>query len=431
MKRSRYPLYGLTALALAAMAAAPMGAKAEDVNFKGKTIRVIVGYAAGGGYDRYARQMARHIGKYLPGNPGTIVQNMPGAGSVTAANYLYNQAPKDGTEFGEFARSVPILALSGKSHRVHFDPLKFTWIGTASSYKGEAYLMVVRKDTGVKSVTDLRSIKKTLYFASTSQGSDGTDVPIILRSVLGLNIEPLLGYPGGNTLYLAVDRGEAQGRMTGYASIKTAHPEWLKKDSPINVVLQFGRTTRLPDFADVPTALELARTDSDRDLINLLQTPFFMARPFAGPPGIPADRAKILRTAFMQAHEDPDYKEEAKKLHLVSSPADGNQVLKVVERLAKIRKATYDRYSEMLAHPKSKIRQVKWQIVDGTVTKLGKKGRFEFDLNGKKQKARMTNGYTKVKVGGKKTKTKAVKVGMACKIWYEGNGSYAGQMDCK
>lgn len=404
---------------------------ASAQNFKGKTVRIIVGYAAGGGYDRYARQLGRHMGKYLPGNPTTIVQNMPGAGSMTAANYIYNQAPKDGTVFGEFARSLPVLALAGKSRRVQFDPLKFTWIGTASSYKGEAYMLIVRKDTGIKSIQDLQQSKKTLYFAATSHGSDGTDVPIVLRSVLGLNIEPLLGYPGGNTLYLAVDRNETQGRMAGYASVKTAHPEWLAKDSPVRFLLQFGRETRLAEFADVPTAVELARNDDDRNLIELLQTPFFMARPFAGPPGLPADITKVLRTAFMKAHEDPQYKAEAKKLRLISSPADGAQVLKVVERLAKMSRSVYDRYSDILAHPKAKMRRVNWQVVDGTISKLGKKGRFEFMMNGKKQKARMTNGYTKLTVGGKKVKTKAVKVGMNCKIWYEGNNSYAGQMQCQ
>ncbi len=405
-------------------------ANASDT-FKGKTVKIIVGYAAGGGYDRYARQVGRFIGKYLPGKPSVIVQNMPGAGSMTAANYLYNQAPKDGTVFGEFNRALPIVAFAGQSKRAHFDPLKFTWVGTSSSYKGETFLLVVRKDSGIKSISDLQETKKTIYLASTSAGSDGTDIPIVLRSVLGLNIEPLLGYPGGNTLYLAVDRGEAQGRMTGYSSVETAHPDWLKKDSPVRFVLQIGHDNRIAAFPNVPTAVELARNEADRNLIELIQAPFLMARPFAAPPGLSAETTKALRTAFMAAHEDPQYKAEAKKLHLITSPSDGAEVQKVVEQLAKIPRSVYDRDAAILAHPKAKIREVKWQIVDGTISKIAKKGRFEFEIDGKKQKSRMSNGYTKVMVGGKNAKTKAIKVGMACKIWYEGNNTYAGRLDCK
>ena len=216
-----YARLGLAALAGAAVTAGSLDTvKAAD--FSGKTIKVIIGYGAGGGYDRYGRQVARHIGKYLPGKPTVVAQNRPGAGSYKAANYIFYNAPKDGTEFGIFARSVPILALAGKSGQAKFDPRKFTWIGTSSSYKGESYVMVVPKDTGVKSINDLRNIDKPLNFAATSFGSDGTDVPIVLRELLGLNIQPLRGYPGGNTLYLAVERNEAQGRMTGYASMKTA-----------------------------------------------------------------------------------------------------------------------------------------------------------------------------------------------------------------
>ena len=422
-------LRSAVAVAAAALAFSPNPSGAE-ASFEGKTVKVMIGYAAGGGYDTYGRALARHIGRHLPGKPTVITQNMPGAGSIALVNYLYNQGAKDGTEFGIFARSAPILALAGESKTPRFDPLKLTWLGTSSSYKGEAYMMMIRKDTGVKSVTDLRSLKTPLNFASTSFGSDGTDVPIVLREVLGLNIVPLRGYPGGNTLYLAVDRGEAQGRMTGFASMSTAHREWLAKDSPVVPVLQFATETRLPQFPNVPTAMEIATKQEDKDLITMLETPFFMARPFAAPPGLSADTTKTLRTAFMKTHEDPVYLKDAKKLRLSISAADGEKVQKIVERLAKMPKALYARYAEILKDPKSPIRQVKWQIVSGKITKLAKKGRFEFDLDGKKAKSRMTNGYTKVTVNGKKAKTKSIKEGMTCKIWWEGQGTYAGKIEC-
>jgi tripartite-type tricarboxylate transporter receptor subunit TctC len=424
---------GLAALAGAAVAAGSIGAvKAAD--FKGKTVKVVIGYAAGGGYDRYGRQVARHIGKYLPGKPNVLAQNRPGAGSYNAANYLFYNAPKDGTEFGTFARSVPILALAGKKSQAKFDPRKFTWIGTSSSYKGEAYVMVVRKDTGVKSINDLRSLDRPLNFAATSFGSDGTDVPIVLREILGLNIQPLRGYPGGNTLYLAVERNEAQGRMTGYASMKTAKPDWLLPGSPIRVVLQFATQTRLPDFPEAPTAREVITKPEDRALLEMLEAPFYMARPFAAPPGLAPDVAKALRVAFMKAHGDPAYKAEAKKFRLLTSPSSGEEVQALVERLGKIDRKLYDRYSKILENPKSPLRKVKWIKVSGAIDKIGKKGRFEFKVDGqaKAVKSRMAGGgYTKVQINGKKANRKKLKAGMKCEMWYEGPGSYAGKLECK
>lgn len=427
---------GLMVLAAAAVVAASAGtANAQSVAefYKGKTVRVIIGYAAGGGYDRYGRQVARHIGRHIPGNPTVIAQNMPGAGSYKAVNYLYNTAPKDGTIFGTFARAAPILAFAGKSKQARFDPLKLTWIGSSSSYKGESYLMVVRKDSGITSIEDMQKAKKPLNFAATAFGSDGTDVPIVLRSILGINVQPLRGYPGGNTLYLAVDRNEAQARMVGYASMKTAHPQWLEKDSPVRVVLQFATKDRLPQFPNAPTAQEVVHNQADQDLLNLLETPFFMARPFAGPPGIPADRTKALRAAFMAAHEDPKYKYEAKKLRLLTSPVDGIAVHKLVQRLSNMPRELYDRYSNILANSKSPVRVVKWQVVTGTITKVKKKGKLEFKIAGKDKtmKTRTRGRYTKFKLNGKKTSRKKVAVGMVCKIWYEGNKSYAGRMECK
>ena len=422
---------GLLAAGALAAGALPGTAGAQEM-FGGKTIKVIIGYGPGGGYDIYARTMARHIGKYLPGKPNVVAQNMVGAGSLRAANYLYNQAPKNGTEFGMFARNLPILAFAGGTEQVRYDPLKFTWIGTSSSYTNDAYLMAIRKDTGITDINDLRQRgSKELKFASTAFGSTGHDIPLVLRETLGINVQVIHGYPGGNTLYLAVDRGEMDGRMLGYSSIKSAHREWLGKDSPVRFVLQFARETRHPDFSDVPTAREMARSKADRDLIVMMEAPYFLARPFAGPPGIPADRTKALRDAFMAAHKDPDYVREAGKLKIDVSPLDGGRVTEIVEEMSKFPRDLYDRYAKILANPKSAPREIKWQIVEGKLTKLGKKGRFEFEAGGKGFKSRAQNRYTKLSIDGKQAKSKALKAGMTCKIWYEGNGTSAGRMECK
>ena len=424
---------GLVAFAaMAVLFAGTSAVQAQDVDFKGKTFRIIVGYAPGGGYDIYARLMARYIDKYIPGQPKVIVQNMAGAGSVQAVNYIYSQAPKDGSQFATFSRTLPITAFAGgpAAKGLRFDPLKLTWIGTSSSYQDDAYLMTMRKDRGVTNISDLRKRKDDIKFASTSFGSTGHDVPLVLRDTLGLHIQVVHGYPGGNTLYLAVDRGEMDGRMVGYSSIKSAHREWLEKDSPVRIMLQFARETRHPDLPDVPTARELASREADRDLIELVEAPYFLARPFAAPPGVPAANAKAVRAAFMASHKDAGYLDEARKLRIDVSPLDGERVSKIVERISKMPRELYDRYANILANPKSAPRTVNWQIVEGTITKLAKKGRFEFESGGKTMKARMSNSYTKLKVKGKKAKTKSVKAGMTCKIWWEGKGSYAGQMEC-
>lgn len=427
-----HPLSGRVAILLALAAPSVATVQAEDF-YKGKTVRLLIGYGAGGGYDQYGRHVARHFGKHLPGNPAVVPTNMPGAGGLTLLNYLANVAPRDGTEFGTFSRSAPLLAFSGESNQVKYDPLKLTWIGTSSSYAGEAYLMAVRKDTGIKSFRELQTTKRQLNFAATAAGSDGHDVPLALRTIYNINSQVVRGYPGGNTLYLAVDRGEMDARMVGYASVKTAHPEWLKPDSPVNFLLQFATDQRLPEFPNVPTAKELVNNDEDRALITLMETPFFMARPFAGPPEIPAERAKLLRTAFMAAHEDPAYKEEAGRLRLIVSPKSGEEVQKLVEQLGKMPKKLYKRYASLLTNPNSKLRTVNWVKVSGVVVELGKKGRFTFETADKKEKhkARMLGNYTKVKVDGKDVKAKAVVAGMTCDIWWEGPKSTPGRVECK
>ncbi|MDH3239599.1 MAG: tripartite tricarboxylate transporter substrate-binding protein [Alphaproteobacteria bacterium] len=422
------------ALAALAAAAAMAGTGAlQAADFKGKTVRVVIGYAAGGGYDTYGRQVARHIGRHLPGKPIVVAQNRPGAGSLNAVNYIYYQAPKDGTVFATFARSVPLLAFSGQSKQAKFDPTKLTWIGTSSSYQGEAYLMVVRKDTGIRSINDLRKAEKPLNFASTSFGSDGTDVPAVLRDILGINVQPLRGYPGGNTLYLAVERGEAQARMVGYASMKTAQPGWLKPDSPVRVILQFATKTRLPDFPDAPTALEVVTKQDDKDLIAMMETPFYLARPFAAPPGLKPDVTAALREGFMKAHADPKYKADAERLRLLTSPLDGAEVQKLIERLGKMNPALFARYAKILENPKSPLRKVQWTKVQGEIAKLGKKGRFQFKVAGKDkaEEARVgEDGYTEITINGKKAKDKDLKAGMKCEMLYEGPGSYAGKLTC-
>jgi tripartite-type tricarboxylate transporter receptor subunit TctC len=340
-------------LALVAMSVSPARADTVADFYKGKQVNLIVGYGPGGGYDVYGRLVARHIGRHIPGNPTVVVQNMPGAGSLRAANFIYSAAPKDGTVFGIFARNMPLLGILGGNPNVQFDARKFTWLGSSSSFVTDAYLMIVRADAPVKSIEDARkSSGPQLILGGTGEGATGNDVPILLRDTLGLNIKLITGYPDSNALFLAIDRGEIQGRTTDYSSIKTSRPDWLKPNSGMNVLLQFARTTRHPDFPNVPTARELARTDPARSLIELGELPYTLARPFAAPPGVPAERAKALQDAFIAAHKDPQLLEEAAKLQIDITPIGGDEILAHIERISKAPAEQLDYIRKLLAENK-------------------------------------------------------------------------------
>jgi tripartite-type tricarboxylate transporter receptor subunit TctC len=321
-------------VAIAFAASTHANADATTDFYKDKTVRVVVGYGTGGGYDVYARQLARYIGKYIPGKPTVVVQNMPGAGSLRAANYIYSAAPKDGTAIGTFSRNMPLMGLIGANDNVQYDSRKFTWLGSSSSYANDAYAMFVRPNTPFKTIEDVRTPGgPALVLGGTAEGATGNDVPVILRDALQLNLKMITGYPDGNAIFLAVDRGEVEGRTVGMSAVQSSHPEWLKPGA-MRILVQFGRATRLPMLADVPTARELAKSDANRALIELAELPYSLARPYAAPPGIPSDRAAALERAFLAAHKDPQYLEEAKKLKIDVSPIDGKAVVAALDRIA-------------------------------------------------------------------------------------------------
>jgi tripartite-type tricarboxylate transporter receptor subunit TctC len=325
------------AAAVAALVLAVTPAQADPVAdfYKGKVVSLVVGYGSGGGYDVYGRLVAAHLGKYIPGNPTVVVQNMPGAGSLRSVNYLYNTAPKDGTIIATFARDMPLMGLIGNNPNVRFDPRKLTWLGSSSSYANDAYLLMTRQDAAVKSIADARVPGgPPLVLGGTAEGATGNDISTVLRDALALNIRIIVGYPDSNALFLAADRKETDGRFVGLSAVASSHPEWLRPDSGIQVLLQFARTTRHPQFPDVPTARELASNDRARALIALAELPYRLSRPFAAPPGLPGDRAKALQAAFLAVHQDPDYLDEAQRLKVDVSPIGGEEVLRAIDGIA-------------------------------------------------------------------------------------------------
>lgn len=313
--------FGLAMGMLIASTAIGTSAKAQEDFYAGKQVTVIVGYGTGGGYDLYARLIARYLPRYIPGNPEVIVQNMPGAGSLKAANYIYSVAPKDGTTIAIFSPGLAMQAILGSNRSIEFDPLKMTWIGSSSSFTGDAYLLFSRVDGDHNSTADvLDKNKPPLILGGSGPGSNSFDVPVILGDTIGLNYKMVAGYPGSNEMNLAMERNETEARMVNLTGVKSVRPGWLKPDSGYKALVQFGRATRAEDLPDVPTARELAVNESALSLIKLAEIPFQLARPFAAPPGIPADRAATLQAAFLEAHADPELLAEAEKLGLDISP---------------------------------------------------------------------------------------------------------------
>ena len=349
-------MWGRWAAAFVMIAIAVSGAAADPVAdfYKGKLIRVVVGFASGGGYDLYARVVARHIGQYVPGNPSFVVQNMTGAGGLRAANYIYTAAPKDGTVIATFSRDMPLLAMLGPGSGVQFDPRRFTWLGSSSSFRDDAYLLMVRADARAGSIAQLQEPGGSpLVLGGSAEGASGSDVPMILRDTLGLNVKVVGGYPDSTAIFLAMERGEVAGRTVDLSTVRTFRSAWLMPDGGMRVLLQFARTTRHPDFPDIPTARELATTDAARALIDLTELPYAMARPFVAPPDVPPDRAEALRAAFAATHKDPQFLDEARKLKLDVSPITGAEMMRIIERITAASPDVVDHLRRLLAGAKA------------------------------------------------------------------------------
>ena len=293
--------------------------------YRGKTINFVVSTDAGGGYDIYARPLARHMGRYIPGNPTIVVQNMPGAGSLRGANYLYNVAPKDGTIFGTFARNMAMLGLLKSGQNIQFDPRKFTWLGSSSSLQNDAYVLILRRDAKVKTIEDARRAGgPPIILGSTAEGTSSDAMGVLLREWLGFNLKVIAGYTDSGVLFLAIERGEVDGRTVGLSSVKANKADWLKPNGFVRVMVVFGRGTRFPEFPDAPTARELAKNADDLNLIEILDMPYALSRPYAAPPEVPPERARALQQAFMATHKDPAYLADAEKVAIEVSPIESS-----------------------------------------------------------------------------------------------------------
>jgi len=310
----------------ALLCSGPARADAVEDFYKGKTITILIGYSPGGSYDASARVLAKYMGKYIPGKPTIITQNMPGAGTLTLINNLYNVSPKDGTTFGIFARGMAMEPLIGRSD-TRFDSSKMTWIGSSAN---EISVCATYETSPVKSWSD--GLAREFTVAGNGSGSDPDVFANVLRNLFGLKDRLISGFPGSAEISLAMERGEVDGRCGwSWSSVKAEKSDWLKSGK-LNLMVQLA-LQKANDLPDTPLVLDLAQNDRQRQILKLIFARQTLGRPFAAPPGVPLDRANALRTAFDATMKDPEFLAEAEKRGLEVNPVSGLDAAKLIDEL--------------------------------------------------------------------------------------------------
>ena len=318
-------------------------AQSVESFYKGRTVTMLVGTSPAGINDISARLVARHLSRFIAGNPNIIVQNNPGGGGLVTANRLYFNSDKDGSVLAKLERAVPQLAIQGHPN-AQFDPAKFTWLGSLSSYADDAYLMLVNTQHAAKTVADLKGPGIEVVLGADNAASSNLIFGVIAKEVLSLNVNVVRGYTGAAPLFLAMQRGELDGQMVGLSSVRTGQRDlWTR--GAFRPLMAFGRTRRHAEFPDMPIGRELAGDPGALSLIEFAELPFFMALPFAAPPDVPPDRAKALQTAFMAMCRDKTFVEEAERLGIDVSPIDGEAILTLLARTAATPSEVIARYN--------------------------------------------------------------------------------------
>ncbi len=333
---------GALALAAAGVTLAS-GAAAQDSFYKGKTMRIIVGFGAGGGFDTYARLIARHLGKHIPGNPNIIVENMTGAGSMLATNYVYKVAKPDGLTIGSFSGTLIMSQLLGQPG-IEFDAQKFEWLGMP----GVANMVcALTKASGIRTYEQWMAAKTPVKIGGTGRGTIPEDTPKILKEALNLPVQVVSGYKGTADARLAAEKGEVQGICWDWESMRVTWKHAIESGDA-NVVLQI--TPRpLPELAKVPLASSLAKSDEAKKLMEVgIQYPGTFTRPYVLPPGTPKDRMAILRQAFQATMKDPGFLADAEKSKLDISPVTAEEAENIVRGLFKIDPAIARRLKDII-----------------------------------------------------------------------------------
>lgn len=310
-----------TAMLAAALCAAPARADTDET-FKGKTVTLYIGNPVAGGYDTYGRLLARHIGDHLPGHPTVVASNLVGGQSITAANFLYNLAPRDGTAIGLLQEDIAVWQLLG-AEGARFDVGKFAWIGRMASTLEVTY---VWHDVPVNSVEDVKT-RETLIGGN---GPNTVLFPIMLNAMIGTRFKPILGFPGTQAVHLAVERGEVEGAVNSLATLRTRSADWLD-DHKIRILMQHT-AERSPELPDVPAAAELVQGPVDKEVMGFFASTSLLGRSFMAPPSLPQDVVRALRDGFDATMQDPQFLAEARKLLVDLDPAPGSAIQRIVEQ---------------------------------------------------------------------------------------------------
>jgi tripartite-type tricarboxylate transporter receptor subunit TctC len=308
--------------------------------FAGKTVTMYIGFGPGGGYDLWARVIARHLGAHLPGHPTVTPENLQGAGSYRAANFIYNVAPKDGTAMAAIARDAVLGPLTG-APGAQFDATKFSWLGTPAI---ETNVCIAYHTAAVKTFHDLT--EKQLTVGDNGPGTGTHSYPLALNAILGTKFKIVGGYPSSADVFLAMERGEVEGICESLDSIKNRRPDWIANGT-ISVLFQGGIKPN-PELKDVPFVVDLAQKPEDKQAIEFLYAGQGIGRPYIAPPGLPPDRLKMVQDAFAATMTDPDFIAETKLRKLVLDPEDGAQLEALVQKTYATPKPIIDRIAKLI-----------------------------------------------------------------------------------
>src|SRR3954454_10679195 len=328
------------ALLLATLGVVPSSAQTPAGYYAGKQVKMIIGLGTGGGYDLWARMVARHIGKHLPGNPTVISQNMEGAGSFRAATYMYAQAPKDGTVIALIARDASLGPITGNPG-AQFDPTKFSWLGTTAT---ETNVCIAHKNAAVKTVQDLLTTEVTV--GDNGAGTGTGNYPKALNQLLALKFKIVRGYVSSADVVLAMERAEVDGYCESLESVYSKRPDWIPNKT-VNVLFQGGVEPN-PELKGVPFINDLAKNDDDRRAIEFLYAGQGIVRPFFAPPGLAPDVLKMLRDGFNATMKDPEFVAEAKQRKLTLAPENGEYMEKLINRIYATPKPLVERVGELI-----------------------------------------------------------------------------------
>lgn len=306
--------------------------------YKGKTINAYVGVSAGGEYDLYTRLVAKYLGRHIPGRPTVISQNMTGASGLNMLNYLYNQAPRDGTAIGMIQNSFPAAQAIGKPG-IRFDANRMRWLGTIAPV---VETMAVWHTAGIQNIEDARN--KDVVAGATARGGIIYTYPALMNELFGTRFKIVTGYAGGSDINIAMERGEVQARNNTWSSWKVTKQKWLN-EKKIVVIAQAG--ARAMDL-QAPAIEDLVKTEADRQLVDLIMSGAAMGRPMATPPNIPESRLAALRTAFLAVMKDPDFVTDANKLNIDINPVAGDLLQKIVANVLATPQRVLDRAKPIL-----------------------------------------------------------------------------------